>query len=63
MFFFRSLPSSIVAILIATAGISDALPNPNPGPFQIGSRHLNKRATEDEYVAYSAAGIDQLQVW
>jgi predicted alpha-1,6-mannanase (GH76 family) len=62
-----SLPSSVLTVtLTALIHISNALPHSSPSsPLyeQISSR-LNKRASStDQYVAYAAAGIDQMMTW
>ncbi|CAG8979609.1 hypothetical protein HYALB_00013537 [Hymenoscyphus albidus] len=60
--------SQILVILLAAVNFSLALPHPapessaNPHWKQIG-RLLRSRATTQEYVAYSVAGINQLQTW
>ena len=61
----RSFLLGFVTILFTSFQISSALPHPTPDLdyHQIGSRHLGRRGTTDQYVAYAAAGIDQLQTW
>ncbi|CAG8955608.1 hypothetical protein HYFRA_00009562 [Hymenoscyphus fraxineus] len=60
--------SRLLVILFAAVNFSSALPHPvtessaNPQWKQIGHL-LRSRATTQEYVAYSVAGINQLQTW
>lgn len=59
---FHSLSAGVCAILFTTVGFSDARPHP-ANYHQIGSRHLNKRASAETYVAYASGGIGELQTY
>ncbi|KAG9237322.1 glycoside hydrolase family 76 protein [Amylocarpus encephaloides] len=63
MFSFRAV--HVLAVLSLSLDFSSALPAPTspvPQHFQIGHR-LTSRATKQDYVAYSAAGFNQMQTW
>jgi hypothetical protein len=56
----------VFAALLLISSFALALPtpetSPNPNWQQIG-RRLNRRASSQDYIAYSVAGINQLQTW
>lgn len=49
--------------MFSTVCVISAHPHSLRDVYQIGSRHLNKRASVDTYIAYAAAGTDELQTF
>jgi hypothetical protein len=63
---FSSLASKACAVTLLISSFSSAFPTPETSPSphwsQIG-RRLESRASTQDYIAYSVAGINQLQTW